>query len=431
MRSAYALPPPNNKAFGFALVTLCLLVSSCGDQQSFELVEIDEPEISSTDLLEIADSFDSEDLARDLIEEEKINCDMEPTGDFVDTEEGWLFVSDTLYQGCMAFQFHYLVDPESGPDYHYLDICNRCDEARSLDYWWIKEAPPQDYDDPAVTLPYYSRFSFDGEVSFSASLCSQRCRYYCDSTCTPKLCTTAQEVVSYTLEPREHARIPRDQFWLPFSSCPHPLLCDGKPYSGAIFYDIGLPHWRAPNEPGRTEHSNWALCDALGLDPSGEHYESSADIEDWHGEGIDWHPLLLHPPADVYEAPLCTCFYCEDLEDSDELPFLPCNRTLLDADLGDEVCKQRTRNRGHTAVIASAEENQDVYDLSAGQSHWIGLRRGDVGWVWSVGSNLEETGYSNWAQGQPDTLGDCVIVDGEGQWQVRDCSELHGVLCQQ
>ena len=402
-------------------------MSACGDGGSFEvqdIIEIDEFDQLGenwSDLAQISDSLEHETV------EAKIRCDLPPTGGFVATEEGWLFISETLEQGCVSFQL--TIGPH---DYYHLNTCNLCEEPRELHYWWLVDAPLEGYQNPAVSLPFYSQFSFDGVNPFSASVCSRACNTICDMSCPPSLCATEYEVETYTLMPGEAVLTDRGSFWLPFETCPADLdACDGRPYDGTLYYDLGLPLWQTEAEEGRIEHSDWALCDALGLDPEGVDFLSSADNRDWRGEGIDWHRLVLDPPAELYNPPLCPSFYCNDLRKRwgafiDIPDTFSCSRRLVDANLGAEVCQFFDKVK----VIANANDNSTATKLIDQQRHWIGLRRDGESWRWSDGLTLSDTGYSNWAEGEPSFDGDCVIIDGEGQWHVKNCTDSYAVLCQ-
>ncbi|XP_061801423.1 C-type mannose receptor 2-like [Nerophis lumbriciformis] len=77
--------------------------------------------------------------------------------------------------------------------------------------------------------------------------------------------------------------------------------------------------------------------------------------------------------------------------------------------------------------VGSAEENEDVRNVSTSQNMWIGLFRD--AWKWSDGS---ESSFRHWKPQQPNSANqDCVaaVFKDEGRWNDLGCSSKRTFVC--
>lgn len=92
--------------------------------------------------------------------------------------------------------------------------------------------------------------------------------------------------------------------------------------------------------------------------------------------------------------------------------------------------------------ISSREENDFVTDMTQGTKSWIGLRdkypyadmtdpreKTEDQWLWTDTSPYR---YTNWAEGQPSGIQDCVQINygGKGKWDDEDYWMKLGFVCE-
>ncbi|CAM9954790.1 unnamed protein product, partial [Heterosigma akashiwo] len=88
---------------------------------------------------------------------------------------------------------------------------------------------------------------------------------------------------------------------------------------------------------------------------------------------------------------------------------------------------------GMLASITSDEIDEEIVELTGGDSAWIGLNDESTEgtYVWADGTSSAD--YTNWNSGEPNDWGDsedCVEITSSGGWNDQSCSTTQGYVCQ-
>ncbi|CAM9994962.1 unnamed protein product, partial [Heterosigma akashiwo] len=86
---------------------------------------------------------------------------------------------------------------------------------------------------------------------------------------------------------------------------------------------------------------------------------------------------------------------------------------------------------GMLASITSDEIDEELVELTGGDSAWIGLNDESTEgtYVWADDTSVD---YTNWNSGEPNNSGDedCVEMTSSGGWNDQSCSTTQGYVCQ-
>jgi hypothetical protein len=98
------------------------------------------------------------------------------------------------------------------------------------------------------------------------------------------------------------------------------------------------------------------------------------------------------------------------------------------------AARQACLNEGmNLASIGGPQENAYVVSThSSAGDFWVGGSSSGSSWVWTDGTAVGESGYTNWASGQPVLMDACLAVAmGSQTWTAADCSLPKDFLCEQ
>ncbi|XP_043076592.1 C-type mannose receptor 2-like [Puntigrus tetrazona] len=91
-------------------------------------------------------------------------------------------------------------------------------------------------------------------------------------------------------------------------------------------------------------------------------------------------------------------------------------------------CRERFTDLATVDNMDDVNRLVNITDAGYSGSVWIGLMKGtQKQWSWSNGENTTSQ-YYNWASGQPDADGDCVVINS-GFWHDMSCSNNRYFVC--
>uniref|UniRef100_A0A8C2AKC8 C-type lectin domain-containing protein n=1 Tax=Cyprinus carpio TaxID=7962 RepID=A0A8C2AKC8_CYPCA len=91
-------------------------------------------------------------------------------------------------------------------------------------------------------------------------------------------------------------------------------------------------------------------------------------------------------------------------------------------------CRERFTDLATVDSMSDVNRLVNIVDAGYSGSVWIGLKRGtQKRWGWSNGENTTSQ-YYNWASGQPNGDGDCVVIY-YGVWHDMSCSYKQYFVC--
>ncbi|XP_043078747.1 macrophage mannose receptor 1-like [Puntigrus tetrazona] len=91
-------------------------------------------------------------------------------------------------------------------------------------------------------------------------------------------------------------------------------------------------------------------------------------------------------------------------------------------------CRERFTDLATVDNMDDVNRLVNIIDAGYSGSVWIGLMKGtQKQWSWSNGENTTSQ-YYNWASGQPDADGDCVVINS-GFWHDMSCSNNRYFVC--